>query len=238
MKFKNWLWGTFLLGSGSLIIVNELGYLSGINVYTLIFTILLTAGIIQSFISRSMSLFAYSVAFLIILYKTELGVSNLSILTVLLATTLLIIGFGVLFGSKIYKKHIIHTSFDYDEENFEHVINEKDKDVIEFKVSLSSAVKYINSDNFKKAILGCSLGALKVYFDGADIKKGETALIRLDASLSGVELYIPKNWKLINNLNNTLSGVEEKGIRERNDDSPEVILNGNINLSGIEIFYV
>ena len=48
MKFKNWFWGLFFIVAACLVIVNQLGYLTGFNIFTLIASIFLIAIIIQS----------------------------------------------------------------------------------------------------------------------------------------------------------------------------------------------
>ena len=77
---------------------------------------------------------------------------------------------------------------------------------------------------------------MKVYFDRAHV--GENgAVINIDASFSGIELYIPKTWKLVNNMNVSLAGVEEKNSRNVTEEVT-VTLTGDIKFSGIEIIYV
>ena len=46
MKFKNWFWGLFFIVAACLVIVNQLGYLTGFNIFTLIASIFLIAIII------------------------------------------------------------------------------------------------------------------------------------------------------------------------------------------------
>lgn len=105
-----------------------------------------------------------------------------------------------------------------------------------FETSFASAVKYVDTDNFKSACLNCKFGAMKVYFDNAVIRDN-SAQIELHVSFSGVELYVPAHWKIVNQLDSGFSGVEEQNQR-RPGDGPEVLLTGNVSFSGLEIIYI
>ena len=66
------------------------------------------------------------------------------------------------------------------------------------------------------------------------------AQINLDVSFGAVELYIPKTWNVVNNLNVSLGGVEENKRRVSGDENNTitVVLSGNVSLGGVEITYV
>ena len=107
-----------------------------------------------------------------------------------------------------------------------------------FETSFASAVKYVSTDDFRRACINCKFGAIKVYFDNAVIQRGG-AQIELHASFSGVELYVPSHWKLVNHLDSGFSGVEEQNER-RSGDGPEVevLLTGSVSFSGVEVIYI
>lgn len=48
-----------------------------------------------------------------------------------------------------------------------------------------------------------------MYFDNA-VMSSENAIVRVNASFSGVELYIPRTWKVDNKTNVFLGSVDEK----------------------------
>ena len=77
---------------------------------------------------------------------------------------------------------------------------------------------------------------MKVYFDKAVVSSGH-AEIFLDISFSGVELYIPKTWNVVYDVNTTLGGIDEKNSKTASD-SPVVTIKGSISLSGVEIIYI
>ena len=101
---------------------------------------------------------------------------------------------------------------------------------------LSKVVDYINSDKFEQADLGCSFGSMKVYFDNAKLNNGR-GIVRIDASFSGVELYIPKTWIVENRVNTSFAGVDEKNRNMGNSDNILTIV-GNASFAGVEIVYI
>jgi hypothetical protein len=51
-------------------------------------------------------------------------------------------------------------------------------------------------------------------------------------------LYVPKNWNIIQDFNNSLGGVTEYGTKDLDENSPVVTITGGISLSGINITYI
>jgi hypothetical protein len=148
---------------------------------------------------------------------------------------LISLGFSVLFRRKQEKWFFKRGSCK--NEGFAEVIDEDDDAEVGVNADFGSVIKRINSDNFKKAVINCSFSGVKVYFDNTKLGKNGKAEIVINASTSGIELYIPKEWTIINNLKPSLSGVEEKNS-PKPDEKKVVTLSGNVRLSGIEIIYV
>ena len=156
-----------------------------------------------------------------------------------IAAPLLAIGFSILFHNRKWSK-FVHVDFDeMGDKDFDTVIDEKDDSKIFVGVNMGSTVKYVNSEDFKQAMLKCNLGAIKVYFDNAKIK-GDIATIEVNGNLSGFELYIPRNWQIVDNLRKSAAGIEEKNTPRSVDskDIKTIYLTGSLTMSGIEIVYV
>jgi hypothetical protein len=233
MKLKNLFWGMFFLTAAAIIVLGQLGYLTNVNIWSLVITILLIPVIIKSSLHLNFWGILFPFAIIAIIFSEQLGLENLTPWTLLAAALFGSIGLSIIF-SKHYEKHCHFSSIK--NENFEEIINCPDEDIVNLSVSFGSSIKYVNSENFKKANLRCSFGALAVYFDNAKID-GDKAEIHLDVSFSGVEIYMPKNWKVVNNVNVSLGGIEEKNPRI-DSNSPTVILTGNVSLAGVEIIYI
>ena len=89
---------------------------------------------------------------------------------------------------------------------------------------------------FERADIKCSFGEVKVYFDNALIPSGK-ADIYLDVSFGEAVLYIPKNWKIINNVQVFLGDMEHRS-GDIDVNSPEVTIHGNISFGDTKVIFV
>jgi len=230
---SKWFWGLFFIAGGAAIIVNQLGYFTEISLFSMVFTIFLAAVFIKSTIHLNFFGMLFTIAALCIIYSEPLGLDSITPWPVLITAMLGSVGLSILFHKpgKYIRFHNHHNP-----NNFGEVINGADENIVDFGVTFGSSTKYVNSDNLEKANFSCSFGALAVYLDTAKVSKNG-AVINIDASFSGVELYIPKSWNVTNSINATLSGVEERN-RRYETTGPTVTLTGNAQFSGIEIIYI
>jgi predicted membrane protein len=174
----------------------------------------------------------FSLAFLGILYDTELGITAITPWTILLVALLLSIGTCMVYTPKKKKKVKNH---EVDGSDFV-VFDEEDGNQFDFSSSFVGSIKYVNSDNFEAANIDAKFAGMKVYFDNAVIQNGH-ATVNLNVSFAGVELYIPKNWRIDNQMSASFGGVEEKN-RSNGADGPILTLRGNVSLGGVTILYV
>ncbi|MFR0822748.1 MAG: LiaF transmembrane domain-containing protein [Clostridia bacterium] len=231
MKFRNWFWGIFFILAAVFILLNQLGYFTQIHLFSLICTIILIPIILKSCYHLNFSGILFPLAILCIIYAEPLGITNLTPWPVLAIALFGSIGLSFIFGS-----HYHHSSCHHHEENFGEVIDSPDENMVNFDVHFGSSIKYVNTEHLQQANVHCSFGAAKVYFDHAQIAP-EGAQIYLDISFSGVELYIPKSWHVVNKTNVTLGGIEEKN-KMMQAEGPVVHLVGKVSFSGVEIIYI
>lgn len=235
MKFSNWFWGLFFLVAAALVIANQFGYMVGINIFTLIAAIFLIAIMIKSATHLNFAGILFPFAFLGIIFADPLGIQNLVPWPILAAAFFGTIGLSLIFSKSIKKHWTVHHINTSDNEHFEQIIDTPDDTTVSCKVNFGSTIKYVNSPNFEKGFFDCSFGAMKVYFDNALIEKDQ-AEIYVDVSFGGLELYVPKNWNLVDNISTSLAGIEYKNRPGTTNKS--VILKGKISFSGITIIYV
>lgn len=233
MKTKNWFWGLFFIVAAALVIINQMGYLVGINLFTLICTIFLVPIIIKSIAHVNFFGILFPLAILGILFAEPLGITNLVPWPILAAALLGSIGLSLIFHNSKWHSEYYHCNFDKEEQ----IINEEDSDTVSCSVKFGASTKYVNTDNFKKGYFSSSFGALKIYFDKAKIQD-EGAEIYLDVSFSGVEIYVPKEWKLVNNVSSAFGALDEKNHNLYEGEKMPVVVKGNIKFGGVEIIYV
>lgn len=236
MKNRNVFWGVFFILSAVAIILNQLGLLVGVSLTSLFLTILLIPIIVTSLKHMNFSGILIPLAIIGILYDDVLGIQSLTPWPILGAAIFLSIGLSFLIHPKQYhfEKHYGKNEGFDDEES----IDGTNQEEINLFTKFSGSIKYINSNDLKKVNLDCSFGAMKVYFDNAKIESNE-ALIDLNVDFAGVELYVPKDWNIVNDVNCIFGGVEEKNKNKRESSTQRtLVLRGRVSFAGVEIIYV
>lgn len=219
---KKVLWGLLFITMAILMILGQIIELP--SVMTIAFTLFIGALLVESLFAKNIFFTLLMGAIIVVINKETLNIAEISNYSIIASSILLSIGLYIITGSK-------KRTCDFKMED----ISYEESDIININVSFGATIKYINSENFKKAFISCNFAGAQVYFDNATIQ-GDAAEIELDVSFSGVELYIPKNWKIINNVNVMLGEIEEKS--RGNETNKTVILTGKASLAGVEIKYV
>ena len=234
MKKERIFWGALLVVGSIALIVNKLGYFANINIFSILLTVFLIGIMIKSIFKRNFAGILFPIAFICIIFDDQLGITAITPWAVLISAALGSFGLSMIF----YKESKWHNyKYKYDWKNDEYkTINIEDEGHIKLDTSFGGSIKYINSDKFEQADLGCSFGSMKVYFDNVKLNNGR-GVVRIDASFSGVELYIPKTWILENKVNTSFSVVDEKNRNMGNSDNILTLI-GTASFSGVEIIYV
>lgn len=236
IRTGNVFWGLLLVLVAVFLIVNQLGFLEDVNVFSIVFAIFWVSVLIEGLTKRSFGKILFSLAFLFMIFDEQLGIKGVSNWSVLAAALLGTIGLNMIFKRK---KHCHFGRINMHSENHDtqnRGQNSLEGNQIFFRTVMGSAVKYVNSDNFESAFLESTFSEMKVFFEQALVQNG-TANIELEVSFSDVELYFPKSWSVVNETNTVFGGLDENG---RNDSTgtPVVTLTGNIKFSGVTIIYV
>ena len=230
-KKRNIVWGLTLILGALLVVFSQLGYFDTVGIPSLIITILLIPVIILSAASLNFSGILFPLAIIGILYDDVLGIQALTPWPILIAALLLSLGLTFLFP-----RHQHCRRHGGSREGFDKVINEPDGSVVNLVNKFCGSIKYINTQALRNVTIDSSFGGLKVYFDHADIAENQ-AYIYMDLSFSGVELFIPREWKVADNVNYVLGGSDEKGT-EADIACKTLVLEGRANFSGITIRHI
>lgn len=231
---KDYFWGIFLVLIAAYLIVSRLGYLPAVGVYTIAATIVCIAVFIYSLMHMSFGGMLFSLAFAGILYDEQLGITMITPWTILLAALLGTVGLNLLFPQHRWRKD---ETFGPKKEDFDSSDSETmDGENIRLRASCGSQIRHITSENLCYMEIDASFCGMKVYFDKAKIPSGN-ATVNVNASFSGVELYVPSDWTVINHLNSSFGGVSEKG-KPSAGGGPTLTLEGGSSFSGIPVYYV
>ena len=232
MKKEKIFWGLVLILGGIFLIISKLGYFPDVNVFSILLTVFLVVVIVKSMIHINFAGILFPIAFICIIYDKQLGITDITPWTVLIAALLGSIGLSMIFHKHTKWFNTKHNDEDYKFEK----IDVEDESNVRFKTSFGASIKYINTDKFEQADFNCSFGAMKVYFDKAIMSKNN-AIVRINASFSGIELYVPKTWNIENKTNVSLGAVSEKN-RHDQITTNTLTLVGDITFSGVEIIYI
>jgi hypothetical protein len=79
---------------------------------------------------------------------------------------------------------------------------------------------------------------LEVYFDQATLSPNG-AEVYCNCKFGAIELIVPRTWRVVDKLNCTLGGVDNKHRHSSPaEDAPRLTVLGDVSLGGIEIKYV
>lgn len=148
-----------------------------------------------------------------------------------IAGILVAIGFSMLFNSdkKNQKQNFKSESFKHDAK---YIISE-DQSEISINSSLGEYVYDIDSKNLKSANIYCNLCSLTLYLDRLELEN-ETADFNINSSLSELKIYVPKHFKIVNNIKNSLGSIKYLDANE-SEYRATIRLNGSNSLAEIKI---
>jgi len=246
MKTNRLSWGIFFILAAALVIVNQLGFFTYMNLWTLLFTVFLIPNVVIGITRRDFFQFFFSIGFLLLIYRKYWGFfffPSISSWSIMVAALFLAIGFSSIFKSKHYSHRSGEPHFSAQFSYGDHTENTADEyaehvndNHISCSVTLGDSSKYIHSNNLQRAFLSCDLGHLKAFFDNST-PHPNGANIDVKCSLGEIELYIPRTWNVVLDIDSTLSGVTEHG-RPVYTDGPVVTISGSVQLGAIEIRYI
>lgn len=239
-KRENVFWGLVLIAIAVLWIITKLEIFPGAEFGQIAFTVLWGAWFIKGIMQKKAFPIFMSIAFLCIVWQRELHIESITPWPVIGSAILLSIGFSLIFGNKDKRKWERAQGHHYREEkgygHFEssHVDGEDIKHVTKF----SGAEKYIDSDNLKSVEIINKFGGSEIYMDKA-IPAGNEVYVRIECVCGGVEIYIPRNWRIDNQVSVTMGAVDENGNYSGDAvNDVTMILSGTVKLGGVDIVRV
>jgi predicted membrane protein len=140
---------------------------------------------------------------------------------------LIIFGIALIFKRQNNKVHVF--------ENEE--INKMDSDYIDDVSILSSGRKTISSQNFKGGKTTVVLGGSVIDLHEANLAEGTNSL-EVVAIFGGVEIILPRDWKVIENVTAIFGGVDDKRYVNPNqvyESNKVLVIRGTVLFGGCEI---
>lgn len=222
------IYGLFFILAALMVALYYMGVLGNVNVFSLIVAGLMLPVIATSIVHFDFGGVFFPLAVICILYDDFLGIQSLTPWLVLLIALLLTVGFSFLFPKYKISKHKGGEKFE--------TIGECGEDGMNIETKFSSKIQYISTEDLKSLNINSCFGGVKVYMDNAKIA-GDSAVVNIYLDFSGLEIYVPKSWKVADNVHYAFSDSEEKNSADEVAEKT-LVLRGKASFSGISIIYV
>lgn len=234
MRNKNCFLGFFFLLSAIFVIASQIGSFGEIGVISILATLFLVALVIHSLISRNFFGIFIPLPFLYMIYYKPLTLIYISPLLLILSAVLASIGFSLIF-QRLPKK----ITFSYDRTKHFSQTNENiDNNNPYAKVTLSSSSMYLHSECLQGGHFISNLGELEVYFDQVQLSLDGVEIF-LDCNLGSIKLYIPRHWKVDDNMHSILGEVKNYTQHTKpSENAPQLTLIGDVVMGNVEIQYI
>ena len=243
-KRAAWGWGIFLLLIAAVVLANNLGGFLELGIWSIIVATLAVAFMVQCIVDLSFGSLPIPLAALYFIFQTPLGLPEISFWPLVLVTLLATAGLYVLLPKRrfrlekeinyIYSNNAATSNIHSVNGNARIVEGEGDNNP-RINVQFGSISRYLRADSLETAVLDCSFGSLEVYFDDVELSpNGAEAFI--NCKFGAVEMYVPSHWRILDNMDASLGGVDVKGSRRMPaEDAPTLKLNGTVSLGGVEV---
>lgn len=229
----------------------QIDFINQIGVVKFTFTVVLGLCAVWSLIKlRIIQLLVFATP-LVCMYKEELGI-NLSIGIIIVVAMLVIVAVSCILPDSL-KQGRRHNEFSGNVEggmhknDFRHgnsrvepeVINVGDEETVDITGSFSGAVKYVDSTNLKRVNISGNFAGFEVYLNKAQLKDNVLE-VYVDASFAGINLYVPYDWRVVNEIDHFMGGVDDKNGGQAYNGGSQItmVLKGKLSLSGVEIYRV
>ena len=246
-KWSRIFWGVGLIAAAVFLVIDQLHLLPfTIGFWAIFWTVVFVASLITSVINKNLYGAIFSIAFLVIVYAKPLHISALSPWTILLVAILVSAGISLIFRNSFKPTIIINGKkvnanwSDLINKNFkaDNVITDNsfgvDSDNVVMSGKMTEASRYIHSQNLKTVTIDSSMGDVSVYLDDAKAA-GDEVIMNINTSMCDVDVYIPSDWQVENNMQNSLSDVD---IDHSKGTGTKLILQGRNTMGDLTVKHV
>ena len=246
-KWSRIFWGVGLIAAAVFLVIDQLHLLPfTIGFWAIFWTVVFVVSLITSVINKNLYGAIFSIAFLVIVYAKPLHISALSPWTILLVAILVSAGISLIFRNSFKPTIIINGKkvnanwSDLINKNFkaDNVITDNsfgvDSDNVVISGKMTEASRYIHSQNLKTVTIDSSMGDVSVYLDDAKAA-GDEVIMNINTSMCDVDVYIPSDWQVENNMQNSLSDVD---IDHSKGTGTKLILQGRNTMGDLTVKHV
>lgn len=221
MKNKKSLWGIVCLALAVIVFLNAIGlfkvsFIPGVSTMKLIITVIVAYILLKSLIKFSYEGIIICCGILLKMYEGLLGIS-IKVPLLILVMILLILACEFIFSSGNNMR------FEFDTEKREVHSVDEEEGYLRIKNHFGEITKYVNSEEFNAAIIDNAFGEVAFYLNNAVVKDGK-ATVNVVSRFGEVNIYIPKNWLVKNDVKSVFGDMNEGPMMLGDGETPEVEL--------------
>jgi len=238
-RSSNWVGGVFLLAAAAFLVVNQFNGFTRMGTGSIIAVILALAFLVHCLIDGTIAQLPIPFAVLYLVFQRRCGqLPYIQPRILIIATVLAVIGLSFLLPRRYryrpYEKH--HHAGDHPTPLHTEDGTHDNNPVI--NINFGTISRRLHADSLETAQLQCNFGALEIFFDQA-VLSPNGAEATLNCSFGAIKLYIPRHWRIIDQLKCSLGSVDiDKRFTVLEENAPQLTLSGSVSLGGIEIRYV
>ena len=233
-KGKRIFGGLLFLLAAVALILHGLGYLQGFGFWTVAFSIILIGILAKGLVKQRWGQSLLALAILIMMFKENLGLQDLSNWLIVGAAILGTVGLNILFPRR-YRHWFVNNNKKNTVEQLE-ISSSEDGEKVLCEVSFGSASKYISSRELKKVKVDVAFGNLDLYLDNAVLKE-HNAVIKADVAFGKMSLYLPQEWNVKLLSDSSFGSINEIGHSNPQGEET-LVVKGDVAFGSIEIRYV
>ena len=232
--YSKWIWGSFMLLAAVFILSNQIGGFTAVGIGSIIASAFALAVMVQCLVSRTFAPLPIPIAAIYYIYQVPLGFPVLKVWVLILAAVLASVGLAVMLPSR----GRYHWSSGRDSDAGMQTEEGGDANNPSVSVQFGSVSRYLHSDCLETVRLNSKFGSLEVFFDQVKLSPNGAELV-CNCNFGSIEVFLPKQWRVIDKLNSTMGGIEHKSHRAAPaEDAPQLTITGSVSFGSVEIRYI
>lgn len=232
--------GLLLILFATMLMLNKMGILTAFPPVKLMLKVVLIAIliyfiIVNGFGKRSFWGVTVPLGIIACLFSDLLGISMVSPFIIILVSVLIGIGLSLVFGKQSNVKHDFSGKSTYFGASGTKEYSDVDG-TFSIENSFADRTAYISVNDLRYGEIENGLGSLTVYLNGTTLDS-EGATIDIDNGLGRLQLYVPKEFRVVQNIDNGLGSVNTHGTSSTDANSPLLKLDIDNGLGTVDIYF-